>query len=525
MKGFCSVYVNDDQFGFIVDYDHLREAITPIYDDFFPAYNLLKSAERSVEVAQRDPSYATSIGASGLSYSVLIAAGEHALAEELKGNIFTLGWTEEHTGSDLLSLRTKATPMPDSEDGRDYYVKGSKWIINCSYHADYHIALAKVDTEQDGPRSLSFFLIPKSSIKNWERIETHVMRKMVLGKFEIDGPGRLIGKVGHGLSYLQQMAMPSKYQCTYMGISMLYRSVPAALDHLNTKVIFKNNPLRFSNVMRHMYDVVLRAALYDFIYHRAVVFNGNGFLQFHGTLLKSFLLLRIHEVLDKNLLVTGSKGFTRESPIGEDAADSSLLPVFDGHYTINTLMSAKHMARYLSADRKIDMEERIQALRDELFVPMAKDEINNSPKEIRKPPFFDYADYLIQFQVPFAIDPAQMIGTVQNVMDEIADRGLSGDQEYKYKIGDLLHWLESVLAATEMWKLLGDDYVNAIALQYNGFVNVLNEVIAEGGMTTEFLTPVRMKPIPHPNELEHPIEYLRGLLNIRQRVNQPVLSY
>ncbi|MFP4321284.1 MAG: acyl-CoA dehydrogenase family protein [Anaerolineales bacterium] len=519
------MYVNDEQFGFIVDYDHLREAITPIYDYFFPEYNLLRSAELSVEAAQRDPSYATSIGASGLSYSVLIAAGEHELAESLKGNIFTLGWTEEHTGSDLLSLRTKATPLPDSEDGRDYHITGSKWIINCSYHADYHIALAKVDTEQDGPRSLSFFLIPKSSIKNWQRIETHVMRKMVLGKFEIDGPGRLIGKVGHGLSYLQQMAMPSKYQCTYMGISMLYRSIPAALDHLGTKVIFKDNPLRFSNVMRQMYDVVLKGAFYDFIYHRAVVFNGDGFLQFHGTLLKSFLLLRIHEVLDKNLLITGSKGFTRESCIGEDAADSSLLPVFDGHYTINTLMSAKHMPRYLNAENTVDMETRLQTLRENLFVQQYKNEIHNSPKDIRKPPFFDYADYLSQFQVPFEIDPSVIVNTVQSVIDEIKDRGLSGDQEYKYKSGDMLHWMESVLAAAEMWKLLGDEYVNVIPLQYNGLVNVVNEIIAEGGMTTEFLTPVRMKPIPHPNELDDPAGYLRDLLNIRSRVNQPVLSY
>ena len=35
---------------------------------------------------------------------MLVAAEEDELAAQLKGKIFTLGWTEEHTGTDLLSV-------------------------------------------------------------------------------------------------------------------------------------------------------------------------------------------------------------------------------------------------------------------------------------------------------------------------------------------------------------------------------------------------------------------------------------
>ena len=54
-------------------------------------------------------------------------------------------------------------------------------------------------------------------------------------------------------------------------------------------------------------------------------------------MLKSWLLLRANELLGQNLLVVGSKGFLAESVIGRNAIDSFVLPVFDGHYTINTL--------------------------------------------------------------------------------------------------------------------------------------------------------------------------------------------
>lgn len=517
------MYVHDEQFGKIVDYDYVRRHIHKIYDQMYPDYNLLAAAEVGNNLAEGDPNVSISFGASALAYSILLAAEEHEMAATLKNNIFTLGWTEEHCGSDLLSIRTGATPLSDDPNTREFHVKGSKWLINCSFHADYHVVIAKVNPEQDGPRSLSFFLVPRSSTKNWERIETHVLSGMVLTKFDIDGPGKLIGKLGHGLSILQRMALPSKYQCTYMGLHMIRTSIPAGIAHLNTKNIFGNNPIRFSNVLRQMYDLVLKAATYDFMYHRAVVFNTNGFLQFNGTILKSFLLLRINEILSKNLLVVGSKGFTRESGIGRDTIDSFVLPVFDGHYTINTLMTAKHAPRYLEATEKADMEDRLGRLHKELFMHTQHGEINENSKEIRKPPFYDYADYLRQFSIPLDIDPEHLVQKMRDLHDEIQDRGLGNDPEYRYKIGDLIHWMESIVAATEMWKLTSEEnYINAIAIQYNGFVHLFNDVVSEGGMRTDFMTPVRQLPLPE--NIEDPAAFLLRLHNIQAQINNQHLA-
>jgi len=514
------VYVQDPNFGEIVDFDYIHNHVAEAYSFSFPQYNLMGAAEKTVELSRHDPNYKITFGASGLAYSILLAAEEMELAERVKSEsaICALGWTEEHSGSDLLSIRTQATPLPDDPTGRQFYIKGAKWMINFSFHADYHLVLAKVDPNLDGPRSLSFFLVPRAAIKNWERLETHVLRHMVLTKYEIDGVGTLVGKLGHGLSIVQRMALPSKYQCTYMGLDMVYGAVPAAIDHLSTKTIFKEHPLAFSNVFRQMYDIVLKAALYDFLYHRAVVFNTGGWLAFHGTLLKSFLLLRMNELLGKNLLVTGSKGYARESIIGREAIDSFILPVFDGHYTINTLMTAKHAERYINATDKMPLGERLALLRRDLFTQTLHDEINADPKDVRKPPFFDFADYIAQMELPFTLDGAFLMQKMRDLLDEIDDRGVGNDPDYKYKTGDLLHWLESIVGACELWKLTSEyHYLNAIVIQYNGFVSAFNTVISEGGMATDFITPLRQVPFSL-DDIADSAAFLRDLLNIRAKV-------
>ena len=107
-------------------------------------------------------------------------------------------------------------------------------------------------------------------------------------------------------------------------------------------------------------------------------------------MLKSWLLLRANELLGQNLLVVGSKGFLAESVIGRNAIDSFVLPVFDGHYTINTLMTAKHAKRYLGATRRADVDERMAILRYGLAGSSSGDPIRANSRVLRNPDFFDY---------------------------------------------------------------------------------------------------------------------------------------
>lgn len=510
--------IQHPEFGEIVDFEYVREVLHSVYDSLSPDFNMLGAIRLGSDMLDEHPSYIIAAGASMLAWMMLLASDEHEIAEELKDKIFTLGWTEEPIGSDLLSMTTQATPKSDDPDEREFHVKGSKWLINNSYHADYHMILAKIDPEQDGPRSMSLFLVPRSSTKNWERLETHVLRNMVLTKFEIDGPGRLVGKRGYGLQIVQRMAAAARYQCAYAGVRMVQNSVSASIDHLAAKQIFKENPINFSNVFRQMYNIAINAAFYNFLFNRAVAYSDSSFLAFHGTMLKSWLLLRINELLSKTWLVTGSKGFLKESIIGRDTIDSFVLPVFDGHYTINTLMTAKHMSRYLSATEKADMTERVNYLREKLFIYEVGDQMNKKSRETRNPEFFDYANYWKEINPPVDVDIDVMLQRVTDLMTELDDSGLSSDLEYKYKTGVLVHWLEAAIASAEFWKVMGDDlYLNVVIQTYNGFVSEFNRVISEGALQTDFLTPLRQRPLP---EVEDNETFLRDILAVQEKLER-----
>ncbi len=512
-------FIQDEQFGEIVDFDELRPVLRRIYDVIVPEFNLIRLLEILTESFEGSPSHMIAAGASILAYQMLPAAGEHELAEKVKGdgNIFSLGWTEEHTGTDLLSLKTRATPMSDDPDERNYHIQGHKWMINNSYHADYHCVLAKIDPTQDGPRSLSLFLVPRSSVKNWERLDTHVLRNMVLTEYDIDGPGILVGKKGYGLTIVQQMAAAARYQCTYIGMNMVREAVPTTIDWLATKNIFGKNPIEFGNVFRQLYNLSLQTASLEFMFYRARTLNTGSWLMFHGTMLKSWMLLRVNEALSQNLLVAGSKGFVADSVIGRNVIDSFVLPVFDGHYTLNTFMTAKHAPRYLTAERTENAEERLNHLREEMYCAVPQGEMEFRPRDVRQPDFFDIAQYLEQLDLPINLPVDEMVDSMRRLLDEVNDfTSLASDPEYKYKAGDLVHWMESVVASAEMWAVTRyDHYLNAVIQQYNGFTKVFNDVVSEGDLNVDFLKPMRQLPLPNVDAAR---AFLIDLCNVQQKV-------
>ena len=510
------MFVTHPEFGSIVDFEHLRGSIRHLYDALLPDFNMHKSLQVGTELYGDEPDLMIAAGASMLAWMTIIAAGEDEIAEELKDSLFTLGWTEEEIGSDLLSARTIARPLDDQSDGWDYHLKGRKWLINNSYHADYHTIVAKTDAQSSGPRSLSIFLVPQSSCKNWQRLETHVLSRMVLTSFDIDGPGRLLGKVGHGLQILQRMAMPSKYQCAYVGVTLLNEAIPASIDHLSKKRIFNENPINFSNVLRQMYNLVLQGSVLNFIYYRALAFSAGSFLQFHGVMLKSWLLLRANELLGQNLLVVGSKGFLAESVIGRNAIDSFVLPVFDGHYTINTLMTAKHARRYLGASRRADVQQRMAALHHGIASSRAGDQIRAKSRRLRNPDFFDYARYIEDLALPLPLDAQLVVRAMQQLHEELGSRELLTDPEHRYKLGTLLHWMEALLAACELWKATDEPhFLNAVVMQHNAFVNQFNQVISESALETPFLEHLRQMPLQTD---ERPRDFLLRLYGRAQEI-------
>ena len=89
-------------------------------------------------------------------------------------------------------------------------------------------------------------------------------------------------------------------------------------------------------------------------------------------------------------------------------------------------------------------------------------------------------------------------------------------------MGAMLHWMEALLAACEMWRALEEDeYLNAVIMQYNAFVNQFNQIISESALTTPFLGLMRQQPL---RCFEAPREFLLRLFNLAQQFRCPARS-
>ena len=233
-------------------------------------------------------------------------------------------------------------------------------------------------------------------------------------------------------------------------------------------------------------------------------------------MLKSWLLLKCNEILSQNLLVTGSKGFLKVSNIGGNAIDSFVYPVFDGHYTLNTLLTYKHTRRYLEATETGDIDERMRILSENAYVPLEGKQILNNSRETRRPPFFDYADYIQRCALPIDLDARRLVRASAAIMDAIQDRAATNEPEYRYKIGMLVHNLEALLSAAELWKVTAnDEYLNAVIMQYNEVGKLINRIISEGDLPVDFIEPLRQLPLP---KVQDPRRFLLSLLNVKGQI-------
>ena len=116
----------------------------------------------------------------------------------------------------------------------------------------------------------------------------------------------------------------------------------------------------------------------------------------------------------------------------------------------------------------------------------------------------------------------QMIERMRALMDEVNEDVPSSDPEYKYKLGDLLHWMESVMAAAELWAVTeNDNYLNAVVQQWNKFTTAFNDVVSEGGLNVDFMQPLRQLPLP---EVDDPRQFLLDLCDVELHVEESKLQ-
>ncbi|MEO0563159.1 MAG: hypothetical protein AAF125_13710, partial [Chloroflexota bacterium] len=117
----------------------------------------------------------------------------------------------------------------------------------------------------------------------------------------------------------------------------------------------------------------------------------------------------------------------------------------------------------------------------------------------------------------------QMAEQMKALSDAVNDfTSPASDPEYGYKMGDLLHWMESVVAAVEMWAVTENDhYLNAVVQQWNKFTTAYNNVVSEGALDVDFMQPLHHLPLP---DVDDPQAFLLELARVEDHVGEMRLA-
>jgi alkylation response protein AidB-like acyl-CoA dehydrogenase len=98
------------------------------------------------------------LGPTLMAFGTQQQKGRHLRSLARGDDIWAQAWSEPNAGSDLASMRTRAT-----RDGDDYVLEGQKIWVSRGAHADWMFTIARTDPATDNHRGLTFFLVPMGS--------------------------------------------------------------------------------------------------------------------------------------------------------------------------------------------------------------------------------------------------------------------------------------------------------------------------------------------------------------------------
>ena len=302
----------------------------------------------------------------------LVAHGSDELREKYLPNMIAANWsgtmnlTESHAGSDLSSLKTKATP-----NGDHYLIKGQKIFITWGEHDMteniVHIVLAPLDDAPAGVKGLSLFLVPKflvnddgtlgerndvSVVSTEEKMGINASPTCVMSFGDNEGAiGYMIGEAGQGLSCMFTLMNHARLEVGLEGVGIAERAYQDALDYAKTRVQGRNPEtgeaatiIAHADVQRMLMQMksttdAMRALCFDASMSHDLRGHANSQDErdYHSTkfalltpITKAWCTELVNEVTSLGIQVHGGMGFIEETGVAQHYRDARITAIYEG---------------------------------------------------------------------------------------------------------------------------------------------------------------------------------------------------
>jgi (2S)-methylsuccinyl-CoA dehydrogenase len=273
-----------------------------------------------------------------------------ACAEILPTAVFT----EPNTGSDLGSLRTRAT-----KDGDHYVVTGNKTWITHAARADVMTLLVRTDPNTSGFNGLSMLLAPKQRGDDANPFPTpgmsggeiEVIGYRGMKEYEIgfDGfkvpAGNLLGGVeGQGFKQLMATFESARIQTAARAVGVAQSALELGLKYAIDRKQFGQEIFEFPRVSNKLVMIAAELmAVRQLTYFSARRKDSGKRCDLEAGMAKLLAARVAWAAADNALQIHGGNGFAVEYPISRVLADARILNIFEGAGEIQAMVIARRL--------------------------------------------------------------------------------------------------------------------------------------------------------------------------------------
>ena len=265
-------------------------------------------------------------------------------------------FTEPDTGSDLASLRTRATRM---EGG--WQLDGNKTWITHAARSDLMTVLARTDPDEPGHKGLTMFLLDKTrgtdadpfpdpAISGGE-IEVLGYRGMKEYTVAFDGhamseDAALGGETGHGFAQLMATFEGARIQTAARAVGVAQNAFELAFRYADDRRQFSQPIARFQRVYGKLARMVVDIHCARQLTYRAARAKDEGKrCDIEAGMAKLLGARAAWSAADNAVQIHGGVGYALEYPISRVLADARILNVFEGAAEIQAEVVARGLLR------------------------------------------------------------------------------------------------------------------------------------------------------------------------------------
>ena len=266
----------------------------------------------------------------------------------------TAVFTEPNTGSDLGSLRTRAT-----KDGDDYRVTGNKTWITHAARTHVMTLLARTDPNTTDHRGLSMFLAEKTPGTDEAPFPTdgmtgteievlgyRGMKEYELGfdNFHVKGENLLGGEEGKGFKQLMQTFESARIQTAARAIGVAQSALDAGMQYAIDRKQFGKSLIAFPRVSGKLAMMAVEIMIArQLTYYSAWQKDHDKRCDLEAGMAKLLGARVAWAAADNGLQIHGGNGFATEYKISRILCDARILNIFEGAAEIQAQVIARRL--------------------------------------------------------------------------------------------------------------------------------------------------------------------------------------